>query len=120
MHMDIQTITRIYEYLHHFEWKPVDSNSIKIRILLDGRLRGEWKDSKQCLVHDENGLFHHRLEILDNFYESELLPFFSCSLGVSLYPTIGHYCRLWLDWVSTDHQVSAPECCLVWRKIIKH
>ena len=61
---------------------------------------GEWQDSKQCLLHDENGLFHHRLEILDNFYEEELLPFFSCSLGVSFYPTIEHYCRLWLDWVS--------------------
>ena len=41
MHTDMQSITRIYEYLHHFEWKPVDSNSIKIRIPLDGRLRGE-------------------------------------------------------------------------------
>ena len=82
-------------------------------------LNGKWQDSKQCLVHDENGLFDHTLEILDNFYEEELLPLFSCSLGVSLYPTIGHYYRLWLDWVSTDHQVSVVECHLVWRKILK-
>ena len=103
MHTDMQAITKIYEYLHHFEWKPVDSNSIKIRISLDGRLKGEWQDSKQCLVHDENSIFHHILEIVDKFYEEELLPFFSCSLGVSLYPTIVHYSRLWVDWVSTNH-----------------
>lgn len=46
MHMELQAITRLYEYLHRFEWKPVDSNSIKIRILLDGGLEGEWEDSK--------------------------------------------------------------------------
>ena len=26
----------------------------------------------------------------------------------------------WLDCISTDHQVSAIECCSVWRKILKH
>ena len=103
--MDMQAISKLYEYLHCFEWKPVDDNSIKIWIPLDAELRDEWKDSKQCLVHDENGIFLHRLEILDKFYEEELLPFFSCSLGVSLHPTIAHYYRLWMDWVSTDHQV---------------
>jgi hypothetical protein len=44
MHKELQDITRLYEYLHHFEWNPVDSNSIKIRIPLDGGLGGEWKN----------------------------------------------------------------------------
>jgi hypothetical protein len=69
MHTELQAITRLYEYLHRFQWKPVDSNSVKIWIPLDGGLGGEWKDSKLCVVHDEMASFIHRLEILDNFYE---------------------------------------------------
>lgn len=46
MHMELPVITRLHEYLHNFERKPVDSISIKIRFPLDGGLGGEWKDSK--------------------------------------------------------------------------
>lgn len=120
MHTELQVITRLYKYLHRFHWKPTDSNPVKIWIPRDGGLGGEWKDSKLCAVHDDNGLFQNRLEILDNFYEEALLPFFSSYLGVALHPTIEDYCSLWLNWVSTGHQVSAGQCCSIWRNILKH
>jgi hypothetical protein len=68
----------------------------------------------------ENGIFHHRLGILDNFYEDEWLPFFYCSLCVPLYPKIRHHCNLWLGWISNDHQGSVADCCSVWRIFLKH
>ena len=61
MHMELQAITRIYKYLHRFHWNLVDGNSIKIWILVDGGHGGEWKDSKLCVVHDDNELFRYRL-----------------------------------------------------------
>ena len=106
MHTELQAITRIYKYLHRFHWKPVDSNSVKIWILVGGGHGGEWKDSNLCVVHDDSGLFRYRLKILDKFYAKVLLPFFSSYLGVALYPKNDHYCSLWLDWISTGHQDS--------------
>lgn len=115
MHTKLQAMTRLYRYLHQFHWKPIDNSPIKICIPLNGGLGIEWKDSKLCAFHDDNGLFHNRLENLDNFYEVELLPFFSSYLGVALHPIIEYYCSLWLNWVSTGHRVSTGECCSIWR-----
>ena len=61
MHTELQDITKIYKYLHRFHWNLVDGNSIKIWILVDGGHGGEWKDSKLCVVHDDNELFRYRL-----------------------------------------------------------
>ena len=101
MHTELQAITRLYKYLHRFHWKPVDSKSVKIWISVGGGHGSEWKDSNLCVVHDDNGLFHYRLEILDKFYEKALLPFFSSYLGVAMYPKIDHYwCMLILHHFS--------------------
>ncbi|GLJ45921.1 hypothetical protein SUGI_0966850 [Cryptomeria japonica] len=73
-----------------------------------------------CVVHDDNGLFSGRLQILERYYEDTLLPFFSSNLGVSLHPRIEDYCNLWLDWIRSNHVVTECECCSVWRNIVKH
>ncbi|GLJ45914.1 hypothetical protein SUGI_0966750 [Cryptomeria japonica] len=120
IHTDFEVITRLYKYLHHCHWRPSSPNSLKIWIPHSGGLAGEWKDSKMCVVHDDNGLFYGRLQILERFYEDTLLPFFSSYLGVSLHPKIEEYCNLWLDWIRSNHVVTEPECCSVWRNILKH
>eukprot|EP01018_Ginkgo_biloba_P017680 Gb_37162 [translate_table: standard] len=120
MHSESNAIIRFYKYLHQFKWKPGDSNPVEIWIPDDGGVEGVWKDAKLCVVHDDNGLFQSRLEILENYFENDLLPFFSTCLGVSLHPRLEDYCNLWMDWVSSNHQVTKDECCSVWRKIVKH
>ncbi|GLJ45917.1 hypothetical protein SUGI_0966800 [Cryptomeria japonica] len=121
-HRDTQVITRLYKYLHLFHWRPSNVSSLKIWIPIpySGGLAGVWKDSEMCVVHDDDGLFDGRLQILDRFYEHTLLPFFSSHLGVSLRPRIEDYCNLWLDWIRSNHVVTEPECCSVWRNILKH
>ena len=118
MHTDFKIITRLYKYLHRFHWRPRDSNSLKICIPHSDGFP-QWKDSKMCVVHDDNGLFCGRLQILEGFYEDTLLPFFSSNLGVSLHPSIEDYCNLWMDWIVGNHIVTEWECCLVWRNMLK-
>ncbi|GLJ45924.1 hypothetical protein SUGI_0966880 [Cryptomeria japonica] len=119
-HTDFKVITRLYKYLHRFRWHPSDANSLKIWIPHSDGLAGEWKDSKMCVVHDDNGLFYGRLQILERFYEDTLLPFFSSYLGVSSHPSYEDYCKLWLDWIRSNHVVTEQECCSVWRNILKY
>eukprot|EP01018_Ginkgo_biloba_P010003 Gb_15824 [translate_table: standard] len=121
MHTELQAISRLYKYLHQFKWSPCDSSTVEIWIPGDdGNVPGAWKDVDSCVIHDDNGYFHSRLNILEKYYEAALIPFFSNLLGVPLYPIIEDYCNLWLDWISEEHQVTEDDCCLVWGNILNH
>ncbi|KAH9328704.1 hypothetical protein KI387_000812, partial [Taxus chinensis] len=120
MHTDFKAITRLYKYLQRLKWTPSDRNSVKVWVPVDGGNGGEWKDAEMCVVHDDNGLFHERLEILENTYEAALLPYFSTHLGVPLGPKVEDYCNLWLHWIVHNHSVTGQECCSVWRNFLMH
>ena len=117
MHTDFKVITRLYKFLHRFHWWPSETNSLKICIpRSDGLV--ERKDSKMCVVHDDNGLFYDRLQIMEEFYKDTLLPFFTSYHCVPVHPRIEYYCNLWMDWIVGNCIVTEQECCLVWRNIL--
>ncbi|KAK9117633.1 hypothetical protein Sjap_016580 [Stephania japonica] len=118
-HSSFNTITRIYNYLMKFEWKPnkVDDNWIWIP---NGSDDGEWVSRQKCVLHDKDGLFGEQLNVLDKYYGKGLLSFFSSSLEVKNHPSVDDYWELWSGWEDSRVELTSTECLAFWVFISKH
>ncbi|KAL3512559.1 hypothetical protein ACH5RR_025276 [Cinchona calisaya] len=117
-HTDFSTITRIYNYLDRFNWKP-DSEGAK-KIWIPGRGKdGEWVSPEDCVLHDRHGLFGFQLNILEKHYEKNLLSFFSSAFEVRANPSLDDYCKLWKLWEDSNCKLTKADCCAFWGFIVK-
>ncbi|KAL9422758.1 hypothetical protein AB3S75_034938 [Citrus x aurantiifolia] len=117
-HTDFTAIVRIYNYLAKFKWEPDGEAAARIWIP-DGWRRGQWVSPEECVLHDKDGLFSSRLNVLDKHYYAELLCFFSSAFRVKSNPLIDDYCKLWKDWEISGHKLSNAECCAFWCCAVK-
>lgn len=90
VHTDFKGITRLYKYLQASKWEPHGSKELPIWIPDEAK----WMSAKACVIHDVHGLFKLRLKALEDWYDDQLLKFFSNSLGVPSHPQIEDYCWL--------------------------
>lgn len=74
---------------------------------------GQWVPSCKCVLHDHSRLFGSHLHALDQYYDVELLLYFSSSFGVVSSPS-REYVKLWNDWASCKHNVSHMELNSFW------
>ncbi|KAL5978976.1 hypothetical protein ACLOJK_018871, partial [Asimina triloba] len=118
-HSSLMVVTRIYEYLRKFNWKPSSKEARWVWIPNESDA-GEWVDQKSCVIHDKDNLFSFRLQVLDKYYEKEILAFFTETFGVRSNPTVEDYCSLWQDWENTGHKMTNEDCCSFWTFIAKH
>ncbi|KAL2539645.1 DNA binding [Abeliophyllum distichum] len=118
-HADFMAIKRIYAYLNELNWKPTSEDAAKIWIP-NGSNDGEWVCSDECVLHDKDGLFGQKLNVLDMHYEKKLLDFFSNALEVKTHPSLDDYCKLWKDWEDSGHLLSRDECISFWGFVAKH
>ncbi|KAG6505450.1 hypothetical protein ZIOFF_037806 [Zingiber officinale] len=116
-HSDISTISRVYLFLNEHKWEPDDEAAEWIWIPRGGR---EWVSSISCILHDKHDLFGSQLFILDKYYDTELLEFFSRVFGVHLGPCLDDYCKLWSSWEVSAHHLSVQQCSAFWVFIAKH
>ncbi|CAI9773837.1 unnamed protein product [Fraxinus pennsylvanica] len=118
-HTNFMAIKRIYSCLNKLNWELTSEDAAKIWIP-NGSNDGEWVSSDDCVLHDKDGLFGQQLNILDKYYEDELLNFFSNALQVKTYPSLDDYCKLWKDWEDSGHLLSHDECIAFWAFVAKH
>ncbi|KAL4634563.1 hypothetical protein ACB092_04G209000 [Castanea dentata] len=118
-HVQLPTIVRIYNYLSKCDWKP-DSEVAKRIWIPNLNQIGEWVSPKECVLHDNDGLFSSQLKVLDKYFETELLGFFSYAFGVGKYPSVDNYCNLWKVWESSGRRLSHADCCKFWSFVSKH
>ncbi|XP_027168886.1 uncharacterized protein LOC113768646 [Coffea eugenioides] len=118
-HTEFKAITRIYEYLYRFDWKPSDEGSKRIWIPSDNST-GEWVSPEKCVLHDTLGLFGSQLYVLEKHYQKDILSFFSSAFGVKANPSLDDYCKLWKIWVDSNRELSNADCCAFWGFVIKH
>ncbi|XP_068664998.1 uncharacterized protein [Aristolochia californica] len=118
-HSQISVITRIYTYLCKVNWEPETKSASWIWIP-NGEDDGEWVGPNGCVLRDRDNLFGSRVIVLEEYYEKELLSFFSMALGVRHGPSIYDYCKLWRDWEMEDRLLTCLECCSFWSFIAKH
>ncbi|KAK1407155.1 hypothetical protein QVD17_38766 [Tagetes erecta] len=119
-HTNFLTISRIYNYLSEFKWKPADDDSKKIWIP-QGTDNGKWVDPNDCVLYDENKLFGEKLNVLEKFkYEKKTLDLFANTFNVKVHPSVEDYCKLWKNWESSGHQITNAECCAFWDFVVKN
>nr|POF19521.1 hypothetical protein CFP56_47701 [Quercus suber] len=118
-HVQLPTVVRIYNYLSKCNWKP-DSEVAKRIWIPNLNQIGEWVSPEECVLHDKDGLFSSHLKVLDKYFETELLDFFSNAFGVRKYPSVDKYCNLWKVWESSGHRLSHADCCKFWSFVSKH
>ncbi|XP_042395852.1 uncharacterized protein LOC121986110 [Zingiber officinale] len=116
-HSDITTISRVYLFLNQHKWEPDNEASEWIWIPRGG---GEWVSSNSCILHDKLDLFGSQLFILDKYYDTKLLEFFSRVFGVRLSPCVDDYCKLWSSWEVSAHHLTVQQCSAFWVFIAKH
>lgn len=117
IHSEFTTIVRIYEYLGKFKWKPEGELSQKLWIP-NGGDKGEWVNTEECLLCDENGLFGMQLHILDRYYKHSLLYFFCQAYQVRSSPSVNDYSNLWKAWQSSaDRKLSSVNCRAFWEHV---
>ncbi|KAF5957281.1 hypothetical protein HYC85_004506 [Camellia sinensis] len=75
-HSNFATIVRIYSYLREFNWVQ-DSGDTRKMWIPNGSDDGEWVKPEECVLYDKDGLFGLQLKVLENYYDSKLLRFFS-------------------------------------------
>ncbi|KAL1810439.1 hypothetical protein ACET3Z_027429 [Daucus carota] len=119
-HSSFTTVSRIYNYLSEFNWKPDDEDNKRIWVP-SGTDNGQWVSSEDCVIHDKNGLLGARLHVLEKHYKDDkLLMFFSLTYGVKLNPSIDDYCEIWKSWEASGHQLTHEEACAFWEFVIKN
>lgn len=118
-HSNFATIVRIYRYLSEFKWEP-DCDSAKVIWIPNGKEDGEWVSPKECVIHDKDGLFGAKLNVLEKYYDLRLLSFFSSALDVKSHPSIGDYCQLWKEWENSGRKITLANCCAFWAYIAEH
>ncbi|KAK1363302.1 Histidine kinase-like ATPase, C-terminal domain containing protein [Heracleum sosnowskyi] len=118
-HSRFATVSRIYNYLIEFKWKPNDGDNRNIWIPSDSE-NGQWVSSEDCVIQDKNGLLGSRLHVLEKYYNTKLLNFFSTTYGVKLNPSIDDYCEIWKTWEASGHQLTHDEACAFWWFVVKN
>jgi sacsin len=112
------TISRIYRYFAAFKWEPKKEGENWIWIP-KGRSSGQWVSPGDCVLHDRSGLFSVRFNVLDNYYEKDLFPFFSTAFHVRHSPRVLDHCILWRSWECTSFELR-PASCSFWEFIGSH
>ncbi|KAI5657810.1 hypothetical protein M9H77_26603 [Catharanthus roseus] len=118
-HLDLCPNMDAIKYLHQYDWEPTNEDPKRIWIP-NGNQEGEWVSSEECVLYDNNGLFGFQLKVLEKHYQSDVLDFFSETLGVKSDPSVDDYCKLWKSWEDSDHRLSYTECVAFWRFVLKH
>ncbi|XP_042504941.1 uncharacterized protein LOC122081759 [Macadamia integrifolia] len=118
-HSQFTVVARIYKYLMKFSWVP-DNKAANWIWIPNGYNKGDWVSPEDCILCDGDNLFGAQLNVLDKYYENELLGFFSMALGVRRSPSIDDYCKLWKEWENSGHQLTETDCCAFWVNVAKH
>ncbi|CAL5327465.1 unnamed protein product [Camellia sinensis] len=113
------TIVRIYSYLREFNWVQ-DSGDTRKMWIPNGSDDGEWVKPEECVLYDKDGLFGLQLKVLENYYDSKLLRFFSNALEVKSHPSLDDFCKLWKVWECSGKRLSHRECCAFWKFVMEH
>ncbi|XP_042395856.1 uncharacterized protein LOC121986113 isoform X1 [Zingiber officinale] len=119
-HSDITTISRVYLFLNEHKWEPDNEDNEAAEWIWIPRGAGEWVSSNSCILHDKLDLFGSQLFILDKYYDTKLLEFFSRVFGVRLSPCVDDYCKLWSSWEVSAHHLTVQQCSAFWVFIAKH
>ncbi|URE39334.1 hypothetical protein MUK42_24764 [Musa troglodytarum] len=106
-------------HLSEFKWEPENEAADWIWIP-SGSGGGQWVGSSSCILHDKNHMFGSQLRVLDKYYETKLLGFFTTILGVRHGPNIEDYCKLWCSWEASLHHPTVLQCSAFWEFIAKH
>ncbi|XP_077251764.1 uncharacterized protein LOC143890988 [Tasmannia lanceolata] len=115
-------IRRIYKFLRTFMFTSNLQYKRTSMVWIPNQdwTAGEWMSCQVCVIHDKDDLFSSQLQVLDKFYEKELLPLFSLGFGVAITPSIDDYVQLWNHWeLNVQHQVTSAECCSFWTYILE-
>ncbi|XP_065022895.1 uncharacterized protein LOC135648851 [Musa acuminata AAA Group] len=118
-HSDITAVSRVYMHLSEFKWEPENEAADWIWIP-SGSGGGQWVSSSSCILYDKNHMFGSQLCVLDKYYETKLLGFFTTILGVRHGPNIQDYCKLWCSWEASLHHPTVLQCSAFWEFIAKH
>ncbi|PQQ17194.1 uncharacterized protein Pyn_20832 [Prunus yedoensis var. nudiflora] len=119
LHDEFSTFVRVYNYLSEFKWKP-DSEADRWIWIPKGDQNGDWVNPDDCVVYDKDELFGSQLTVLKNYFEHNLLVFFSRAYGVKSRPSIDDYCELWKVWETSETGLSQDQCCKFWRYVSKN
>ncbi|CAK7336788.1 unnamed protein product [Dovyalis caffra] len=95
-HSEFSTIVRIYNFLSEHRWKPESDATRKIWI----------PDGKKYVY------------FLEDYYDPNLLCFFSKSFDVPSNPSLDAHCKLWKVWETSGHQLSHAQCCAFWECVL--
>ncbi|CAM6116745.1 unnamed protein product [Calypogeia fissa] len=101
--LDHKIVSRLYAYLSAVGWCD-DDCGLEIWIpASDASTLPTWREPVECVISDRGGIFEEsgRVAVLDKFYDSNLLPFFSGVLHVPEEASVGLYCEIWLKWSDT-------------------
>ncbi|XP_065872779.1 uncharacterized protein [Euphorbia lathyris] len=118
-HSELASIIRTYDFLREYQWKPQSEAANRIWVPF-GSEDGRWANPAECVLHDKDGLFGSRFNVLEKHYELGLLNFFSTAFDVKFSPSLDDYCQLWNEWGSAGHELTYAECCAFWGCFIKH
>ncbi|KAL3571318.1 hypothetical protein D5086_028567 [Populus alba] len=116
-HSDFSTIVRIFKFLSKNEWMPESDATRKIWIP-DGDENGKWVNPEECVLHNRDGLFGQQFNFLEEYYEPDLLCFFSTAFNVTSYPSFDSHCKLWKVWETSGYQLSHAQCCAFWECVM--
>jgi sacsin len=118
-HKETATITRIYMYLKECNWSPADKESDWIwkPNELEG---GEWVSPLSSVLRDPSNLFSPQLNVLDRYYDKELLVFFSSVFGVRHGPGAEDHSKLWRTWEISGSEISVADCSAFWQFIARN
>ncbi|XP_043713019.1 uncharacterized protein LOC122661626 [Telopea speciosissima] len=117
-HSQVTVIARIYKYLMKCNWEP-DKKEARWIWIPNRCNKGEWVSREECILIDRDNLFGAQLNVLSEYYEKELLGFFSMALGVRRTPSIDDYYKLWKEWENSGHQLTESDCCAFWVNVAK-
>ncbi|XP_024442241.2 uncharacterized protein LOC7454749 [Populus trichocarpa] len=116
-HSDFSTIVRIFKFLSRNEWMPESDATRKIWIP-NGHENGKWVNPEECVLHNRDGLFGQQFNFLEEYYEPDLLCFFSIAFNVKSNPSFDDYCKLWKVWESLGRPLTHAECCAFWECVM--
>ncbi|KAJ6294323.1 hypothetical protein OIU76_022411 [Salix suchowensis] len=116
-HSEFSTIVRIFNFLSKHKWMPESDATRKIWIP-DGHKNGKWVNPEECVLHNRDGLFGQQFTFLEEYYEPNLLCFFSTAFNVTSNPSLDSHCKLWKVWETSGYQLSHAQCCAFWECVV--
>lgn len=115
-------VKRIYRFLQKFQWTPMSQENLAVQFWVPEEhlyRGGKWVSNYECVIHDKDNLFTHRLHVLDKYYEPELLCYFSHAFRVAWVPKLQQYIDLYKFWPENNHEVTAAEMNGFWAYMAK-